>query len=95
MTTNDDIGYNSICLKCNYRVIRVLEISDEDAEMFQFIEEFDEDDESGDDDCELKVVHEVCALLHVDLGFNVKSCNAFVPSKGKKPLINLDILKDI
>jgi len=99
MTTNEEPKYISICDSCIYRVVRVLDISDEDADRFYILEndiEYEEDDESTDEDYnELLVTHELCALLHVDLSFNVKSCSAFVDECMDKSIINLDILKDI
>ena len=94
MATNVDLGCDSVCDKCTYRVVRVLDINEDEAGMFFDIAEEDDDDEEAESG-DFSVVHEVCALLHVDLSFDVRHCSAFKLKCDDKHLIDPKILQDI
>ena len=92
MTTNVELGCDSVCDKCTYRVVRVLDINEGEAGMFFDIPDEEDDEDESD---YFSVVHEVCALLHVDLSFDVRHCSAFKLECNNKPLIDPKILQDI
>lgn len=98
MVSNKDSDCKSICENCAYRVVRVLDISGEGAELLYNIikEEFDEDiDEQIFD--ETTISHEICSALHLDIGFPevVKDCSAFADVRKVGSLINTNILNEI
>jgi hypothetical protein len=82
----------SMCDSCVHRIIRILKVHQDDIRGLSEDEFDDEEDnyDEIDEDGFSKVVHEVCAKLHLDLYNIVIGCEAY--DADEPSLINPKIL---